>query len=260
MKPINYVKKYYGKLTHKEICEKAGITLFEYRGLVSKLVKADLIVSQNKKPKKTKKQKVNEGKFNNVEGIGKIRARQKMVKYLRRMGGLILTLPSYTCRIEQMLTEDLPNVYKFVGCEADRDIFKEMVNKAMELNLNMDFYNGMLGDIIAKANTDEFSHIVMDYCGTLHKAQDDIRTALTNDIVKVGGTLHITLNRRSAGFGGIVDEMHNINPNVPKGCTKTSNALLTFIKVCGGLRYEIKEVFNYHDTSSMVLVVVKRVK
>ena len=89
-----------------------------------------------------------------------------------------------------------------------------------------------------------------------------IQTAMENNIVKVGGTISITLNDRKTVKGGIEDEMNELNPTGNVVGKEVKNAILTFLRIVGGFNYSVETVNPYKDfkKGAMILVVVKRLK
>ena len=132
---------------------------------------------------------------------------------------------------------------------------------------------GSISEQIFKAKEDEFSHLILDYCGQLDTFAKEIIYAIQNNIVAKNGTLSITLNRRvtlSPGFSfadTIYSDMLGLRniKKVAKG-ELVRIALNIFLERICGLNYSIIETFEYRDDkkdkrgSNMVLAIVKRLR
>ncbi len=211
--------------------------------------------------KKTNKKRIN---FKNDKGENKQKARDLMVSSIANSNttkGTILTLPFKHCIIEQQILKQVSKKYKFLGCEIDSGVYNEMLITIAKNNLPISTHKGTIGDKIRQAKTNEYSHLVLDYCGQLGTAHDDIKVCIENDIVELDGTILITLNKRiTPGTEGIYELMERLNPRTDTNeLTRCEHALRTFINRIGGVKYAIEAVLNYHDTTSMILMVVRRI-
>jgi len=210
--------------------------------------------------------KINTDAFSNSNGVKKEEARETMVEAIRTSGlyGKILTLPYKYCKIERKLIDTVSNKFSFVGCETEPNVYFDMIRTVAEHRINMECSPRPIGEKIDVAHEGEYSHALLDYCGQLNTFKSDIETAMRNDIVAVGGTISITLNKRKTiGIGGnIEDEMNDLNPLGNIEGKEVENAILTFIRIVGGFKYSVETVMPYKDKGkgSMILVVVKRIK
>ena len=202
--------------------------------------------------------------FTNSNGFFKQQARQIMVSAIAesKLFGKVLSLPFETCHIERMLIEDVSKKLKFVGCEIEEDVYFKMLETVAKYKLKMNCVYGSIGEQIAKARENEYSHLILDYCGQLNSFHTDIKMAMENKIVEVGGTISITLNRRKTVVGGIEDQINALTPYADLENRQVENALLHFLAMNSGGNYAIEKVFPYKDKGKqqMILVVVKRVK
>ena len=246
--------EYYNKVSVKELCKKTDLNIANMKGRLSTLSKQNLIKTNNKK-------KVNS--FTNSKGIKKAQARAIMIGAIKqsRLFGKVLTLPYKTCEIERNLIDKVSKRFKFIGCEREPKVFIDMLKTVIKYKLDMDCIHGEIGEQIANAKENEFDHLILDYCGQLSTTYNDIRTALKNKIVKIGGTIAITLNKRQSVKDGIENEMNMLNPlGIENG--QVENAILTFIFGVTDFNYSLQTKFTYKDkkNSSMILIILKRVK
>ena len=236
------------------------------RGLVPlKVIKNNVDVQINKLNKLTNKLTTKvETDFKNISGDEKDKARKLMVKTIKeseRSPKPILTLPFEDCLIEQKLLSEVSKKFTFLGCERKSPVYNKMLMTIANNNLPINTYKGLIGDKIKEATTNQYSHLLLDYCGQLGTAHVDINHAISFDIVEVGGTIAITLNKRiTPGTESIYELMEKLNPQTTTSeDTRTEHALRTFINRVGGFKYSIEDVLSYYDTSSMILMIVRRI-
>jgi hypothetical protein len=236
------------------------------RGLVPlKVIKNNVDVQINKLNKLTNKLTTKvETDFKNISGDEKDKARKLMVKTIKeseRSPKPILTLPFEDCLIEQKLLSEVSKKFTFLGCERKSAVYNKMLMTIANNNLPINTYKGLIGDKIKEATTNQYSHLLLDYCGQLGTAHVDINHAISFDIVEVGGTIAITLNKRiTPGTESIYELMEKLNPQTTTSeDTRTEHALRTFINRVGGFKYSIEDVLSYYDTSSMILMIVRRI-
>jgi hypothetical protein len=215
------------------------------------------------------KKKATKDEYGNIDGKGKNDARSEMIWAIIQSGlvGVILTLPSLTCIIEKLLTQANNNkkeLFSFIGVEMNDGVYNKMLTAISRMALNFEAtYKKPISYVIDRARENEFKHIILDYCGQIGTYAEDIRKVLVNNLVEVGGTIHITLNLRLSGNDGIVlrKAMEKIVPYVKNDeYTRTHHLIRTFIQSIGMDNYEIINEFKYTDSSTMLLVILKRVK
>jgi hypothetical protein len=245
-----------GVLTDIDFCKEHNINSRKLGGRRTSLVRRGHLIKSSESVIKT-------DAFANSDGIKKEAAREIMVEAIRVSGlyGKVLTLPYKYCNIERKLI-DVSKKFSFVGCETEPDVYFEMIRTVAEHRIDMECSPRPIGEKIEVAHEGEYSHLLLDYCGQLNSFQNDIKMAMENDIVKVGGSISITLNKRKTVKGGIEDAMNDLNPLGNVEGMEVENAILTFIRIVGGFKYSIETVMPYKDKGkgSMILVVVKRVK
>ena len=203
-------------------------------------------------------------KFHNAKGEKKQLARETMVNAIensRASKGTILTLPYKHCIIEKMILDRVSKRYNFMACELDQKVFNAMLMTIAKNNLPMNVHRGGIGEKIEQAKENEYSHLILDYCGQLGTFHKEIQMAIEKNIVEVDGTISITLNKRiTPNTEYIYEKMEQLNPRQVKNeLTRTEHALRTFINRVGGMGYAIESTLNYHDNTSMILMIVRRI-
>jgi hypothetical protein len=223
------------------------------------------------KTKKTTKKVAKTAKFKNAKGEQKQIARELMVNAIKNSNtkkGEILSLPFEDCIIEQMiLNEKNCKRYKFLGVEYDKQTYHNMLKTIAKKQLPINTYHGALADKIHEAKESQYSHIIADYCGQLNTFYEEIAYAINNNIVEVGGTISITLNKRiTDGCFGIYEKIERLLPKFSDTAAakdkdaRTQHIIYNFmLKVCG-MNYAIIRTFAYHDTTSMYLIIIKRLE
>lgn len=224
-------------------------------------IKNSAFVEQEKRVAKEKNTYANHG------GFYKQQARDLMENAIRQIGspmGVVPTLPSYTGKLELQILNSIGRGLEFIGCERDFDTFHKLVNTIAEnpkLRKSLKPYFGEIGNIIFNAKTDDFAHLILDYCGTINTFHKEIEYAIQNDLVKLNGTISITLSKN--GFKnnfGIVGELLR---QFPKGCfgedKETEMGVKLFLNKVMKSNYKVETFFNYYDSSPMMLIIVRRV-
>jgi hypothetical protein len=211
---------------------------------------------------KVKSKKNELGNFMNKKGVNKQKARDLMVTSILNslVHGIILTLPFEDCIIEQMLLK-VSNKFKFLGCEIKENVYNNMLMTIAKKNLPISTHKGSISEIINFARENQFSDLILDYCGQFGTTYKDLETAIKNDIVCVGGCICLTVNKRiSPGTEYIYELMEKLNPQPTSNeDTRCEHAIRTFINRKGGEKYAIENALPYHDTTAMLLVVIRRV-
>ena len=243
------------------------------KSVTSKLPKV-LKVKTTKAKKPTKKKVevivntvLDENPFLNDGGVKKQEAREMMVKYIIGSGildGEILTLPNVKCIIEKMLLKKSKK-FEFQACELNEEVYNKMLLTIAEGKLPISVNRGGIAKKINEARENQYSHLILDYCGQLATFHKEIKHAIQKNIVRVGGTIHITLNKRiSRGTEAFYERMETLNP--PKESNpklrednRSEQCLNTFINRIGGDGYALKDTLPYKDKSSMVLMVIQRI-
>jgi hypothetical protein len=91
------------------------------------------------------------------------------------------------------IRKEISKSFYFLACERNKSVFEQMVKSANEANLPMFFRPGDLSDAIYASTNDNYSHIILDYCGCLTTFKEEIEYIVKNNIVKVGGTIITTV-------------------------------------------------------------------
>jgi len=226
--------------------------------------------------------------FDKVDAIGKNQARESMAMGVATsgVGGMILSLPSYTCAIEKLILDytrsSTNNLFTFFGVERKELAHKEMLATADRLGI--EFEGTSKKDIlytIERAKENDLAHVLLDLCGQVHKHEQDIALTINNDIIKVGGLFCITLVRRLACGNGtkfrekiesIIPYDNNLFDSQGNRVTQIDQVILNFIKIESKGKFElVEEPFRYCDPtindegkkvvgSKMILIMLKRVK
>lgn len=214
--------------------------------------------------------------FSNIKGEHKDEARVKIVSEIKKSGlkyGKILSLPASQFIIEQTIFNEVSQRFTYIGVEYDKDeFFKLLTNLGLKQFVMTPIY-GSISEQILKAKQDEFSHLILDYCGQLDTFAKEIIYAIQNNIVAKNGTIAITLNRRitlPSGFSfsdTIYADMLGLRniKEVAKG-ELVRIALNIFLERICGLNYAIVDTFEYCDMkgtkkgANMVLAIVKRLR
>lgn len=202
------------------------------------------------------------------ERVNKQNARNIMDKHINLsnlLDGNILTLSSKNPILEKQIVKNGKNNFHFISYENDIDTFKELQqNLAKESNLLMSANFGSISNYIETAKPNSLSHATVDYCSQFSTIKNDIKTIIENDIVKVGGTISLTVSKARdknvcENYKNMFSEteLNKIANNQNQPLTELG---ITF-ELCTLLngKYIIAETFPYFDTSAMFLVVIKRV-
>jgi hypothetical protein len=182
--------------TNKQIAMDLGVTSMRVssnyshlsnKGLVPKLGKVKVV----KKTKKVKKVKVVVNTYNNTDGVKKQEARniiEKAIIASKLFEKPILTLPFEECKLEMQLLKNVSENLRFLGCEMIDETYNKMLMTIASNNLPISTHKGKIGDIILEARENQFSNLILDYCGQFGTYQNDIKTAMENNIVEVNGS------------------------------------------------------------------------
>jgi hypothetical protein len=270
MKLQNYIIKNYGKITNKEIAENRKIDVRKLAGQITALKRKGLLSGEAKAEVKGKK--VNHklpntvtNTYSNANGKNKETARNKMVTGVHESGltGTILTLPHVACTIEKkILTNN--NGYNFIGCELDKTTYNGMRQTIRRERLPIEPHHGKISDMIYGVEENTYAHLILDYCGTIPTFAKEIQYAINNDIVKVGGTIAVTVTKRgNSDPNNVVKKLANITTNNTKDERgEVEKGIEAFFHKVTGWNYIIQEFFTYQDKGKapMMLIRIKRVK
>ena len=201
--------------------------------------------------------------YSNADGENKEKARYKMVNVIDRskVEGLVLTLPHIACKIEKQILNWRPNM-KFIGCEIDKPTFNAMKKTIKNDALPIEPYFGKIADKIYGVEAETYAHMILDYCGSVVTFDKELRYAIQNNLVKVGGTISVTFNKRGHHDPtNIIKKLATIKSNVEDTRGEMERGVIAYFHKLIGFNYEITEVFNYQDKgkSPMMMVQIKRV-
>lgn len=215
--------------------------------------------------------KLENGKFQNFEGSNKNKCRVKMCNLIKESqinNGNILSLSSKDCLMELKLNKELKNDFHYVSYEYDKEYFLKMRETAISNNLFMSTNYAPISMGINGVPKNYYSHAILDYCGTFSTNKEDVKNTIHNDIVKCGGTIHLTVSKRDskscADFNKYLSEKEQkaIKNNINE-CTTNKVIRQDLIEIFknhpSNSHYIIEETFNYRDTSDMCLIMIKRV-
>jgi len=203
------------------------------------------------------------GAFLNFEGDGKLGARERMFRHIQLAKlrcGKILTLPSTEWKMERMLNQ-ISKRFNYIACENNPECFKKMVAKSDWYGTNNVCHQTSVGNFIFQAKEDEYSHLLLDYCGKLETFQKEIKYACENKIVKKGGIIAVTLYRTRSKSPMIskLNQLHSDMSGQHIEMNDNTNAVKMFFHCLSALtEFEVVEEFTYHDSSPMILVILKR--
>jgi hypothetical protein len=218
--------------------------------------------------------------YSNSDGLYKDIARWKIVDSIKD-GNLknrrILSLPADNCIIEGYLFEKVSKLIQFVLCEKNEQVYKKLLMNIINSKTRIPhtILSGSIGDEIYRSKENDYTDLILDYCGQIGTYHKEIEHAIKNNIVCVDGTISITLNKRISGgrvSGGgknmeFIKKMEELNPNFDKkeGDNRTEPAVMTFLNRVCGMNYQIVEKYSYRDDgedkrrSPMILVIIRRV-
>ena len=202
------------------------------------------------------------GEFHNISGKKKETARERQAHAVNisvHSSTPILTLPHEKCLLEIELLKTDAN-RRFQSAEIHEDVFHKQLGTIIEKKLPISTYFGNVRDLVVKARENEYSHALLDFCCQFATIKDIIKTAMNNLIVEKGGVITLTVNKRISSDWDFYTNIEKLNPQkVEDEKTRVEHAVTTFINRNGGDNWAIEDIFNYHDTTSMLLIVIRRI-
>ena len=244
-------------LSNREIAQKLNCS--------SKKVSAIRIWSNKEK---TTTRKNTNGVYSNGEGVCKQQAREKIINCITETGlrkGKVLSLPFKTCELELQINRTIHNRFNYIACERSEDYYYEMLETIAKQRLNMNTYLGEIKDKIYEAKENEYTHLILDYCGQLSSAQEEIKHAIKNNIVSVGGIIAVTLCKRGSLTGKIGAKMEGLPSNYFGDEIGEENKHITAARLYFadfiGTNYVMPVFFEYQDDGKapMMLIILKRI-
>lgn len=267
----SFIKEHYDKLTNEQMALSLNVT--------RRNIGANIVALKRKKELSDDIIKFSDfnivvnhynsviNKFSNKCGDEKEKTRIKIKTAIENSGvgfdNPIVSLPFEDLKMELKLLSEVSKKFKFIGCERDKQTYKNMLSNIVKNDLTINTYFGNIGDLLITRKTNSISHLILDYCGQFGMHYKDIQYTMENDLVEVNGIIALTFNNRiSIGTEYIYNLMEKLNPRTDVDDDKrVIHSIKTFINRIGGLKYAIEEVFKYKDKekASMVLVIIKRV-
>ena len=238
------------KLSNKDISELFDdVTPFKVRANRSHVTMG----TDTDSPQERKKS-VKSNKKDTFYGLRKLDARNKKVNAIldsKKLEGTILTLCGASLIIENQLYIKGAKEFSYDLVEHSRSEFNKILLAVSTSPLQINsINNASMNKMIHNANTDEYAHLILDYCNSLNSNKSEIDMALGNNIVQVGGTVAMTFSTRAVKPIMRVDEV--------KGeCINLTSAKKYFERF---ENYELVETFTYRDTMPMMVLILKRIK
>lgn len=207
--------------------------------------------------------------YMNHEGKEKKKAVDMMVNAILKFPlpkGTIVSLPSFTCRIEKLIMAKLKSLdkFRFIGYEYVLETFFELCKTISTEKLNISAIFGSIGEAIMKGVENEFAHLILDYCGVLDTFAVEIEHVIKNNLLQVNGTMSVTLSKIGIqNDKGIIGEIFKSMPKELFGDSlkQTELGVKLFFNKIINKNYEIEKFHNYQDKGkmAMMLIIVRRV-
>jgi hypothetical protein len=204
--------------------------------------------------------------FKNAKGVNKQKARELMVKAVRTVG-TILTLPFEEAIIEKMILK-IHKKMDFLAYECEREVFWNLYKTIGTQKLPMTAIFGKIGKAIFSAEENQYSNLILDYCGVLDTFAKEIEYAIKNNIVQKNGIIAVTLSKIGLqNENGIIGEIFRKTPYEFYNTTlsQTELGVKLFFNNIMSKEYEMETVFNYSDKKdngnngmAMILVIIRR--
>jgi hypothetical protein len=212
------------------------------------------------------KAKVNANAEYNFKGENKNKIRTIYIDYLNksnRKSGKFFTLPSKDCMFEIALNMLVDNNFHYIACEYDKSKFMDMKRKSADKNLWMDCYHTKSENVLKNAETDDFSHMFVDWCGTAPTYESEVRTIIDNNLVKVGGLIGLTFAQREANTKTQCSKAYHqsvLDTLDIEGIPNVKSGIELKLKSMVGLNYKLIEFIPYADDGGdMVFALIKRI-
>jgi hypothetical protein len=238
------------KLSNKDISELFDdVTPFKVRAN-----RAHVTMGTDTDSPQERRTPVKSNKKDTFYGVRKLDARNKKVNAIldsKKLDGCILTLCGASLIIESELFLRGAKEFSYDLVEYNREVFNKILVAVATNPLEINSINNCtMNKMIHNANTDEYSHLILDYCNSLNSNKSEIDMAFENNIVQVGGTVAMTFSTRAVKPIMKVDEV--------KGeCINLTSAKKYFSRF---ENYELVETFTYRDSMPMMVLILKRIK
>jgi hypothetical protein len=206
--------------------------------------------------------------FTNELGVQKQTAREWIVNSIYNHEKDFLTLPADNCKIEKMILDKISAKCNFVMCERNPEIYRKLLFRiAKDFKRMPTLQPYEVSKLIYEAKENQYSNLILDYCGQIATFADEIKHAIDNNIVEVNGIIALTFAKRiskqaSKSFVEEIEKLNKLSKNNFGDIneSRTENAIITYISRICGLKYSLEKVFNYRDTSAMILIIIRRIK
>lgn len=212
--------------------------------------------------------KISNGEFGNTEGLYKDVARTKIIKSIRNKYGVMLTLPFKKAILEKRMLKEISPKLNFIGYEWEQKTFWDLCKLIGEEQLPITPIHGSISNGIYGAKKDQYSNLILDYCGVLDTFADEIKFAIENDIVESNGIIAVTLSKMGiCNKTGIIGEIFKTTPYelFDTKMSETELGIKLFFNKILKSNYTMELVFNYRDKKDngnlgmpMILVIVRR--
>jgi hypothetical protein len=201
-------------------------------------------------------------------GANKEKIRYKFYEEINKSkitNGKFFTLPGDTCRFEYELNSAVPgNKFHYISVEYDTGTYYKARKRSVTSGLHMSLTLNKASEVLLDRDEEAyFNHMFLDYCGTFTTYENEVRHVIDKNLVKVGGLIGLTLSLREANTKQetCIDYHRKVlefvgSDNTPSTLNGIRLKLMSFI----GNNYEMSEFIDYRDTSSMVFVLLKRLK
>jgi hypothetical protein len=256
----------FGKKHNSEIAKELDLTRNQLAGHIAQLKKFGHIAKPRIKPIKKKKSIVDLMDTQNQKNEGKTKARQFIFNAILQSGlhfGNVISLPCKEWFIEKSILSDISNEFRIIAAEIDKSIYKLSgltLFKNSTLFNSCSLVNCEVSELIYKGSENEFTHLILDYCGGFSRFAKEISFAMTNKILQVGGTMSMTFSARAFGnYGQSILNRYGITKCTNKNKT-AFQLFLNSINTLSSAEYELETIFTYKDSEPMLLFIVKRIK
>ena len=201
--------------------------------------------------------------FPHTKGKEKRKARLKIVDAIKNTEnkvGEMLCLPSNKAVMEKLIHKEIKTI-RFIMCERNKEVFSELANTVCNYFVKKPkLHLCEIGDLIYAAKENQYLHLVLDYCGSAYKFENEVRHLFENNIIKVGGIVSFTFSKRGC-LEPFVEKINKLKPILSNAKNeRKEEATRSFLEIQAKDNY-IKEIdYVYGYKSKMMLFVYRRVK
>ena len=255
-------------LTAYDVSKKLNVSLYRGRVLLNEALNVQLSKHIKQINKKTKSKKISNGEFGNTEGLYKDVARTKIIESIRNKYSVMLTLPFEKAILEKRMLKEVFHKLNFIGYEWEQKTFWNLCKLIGEEQLPITPIHGSISNGIYGAKKDQYSNLILDYCGVLDTFAEEIKFAIENDIVESDGIIAVTLSKMGiCNNTGIIGNIFKTTPYemFDTKMSETELGIKLFFNKILKSNYTMELVFNYRDKKDngnlgmpMILVIVRR--